>query len=337
MKAMVMEALGTDNLRLKELPDPTPGPGQVLVRLRAASLNFRDVLTLRGGYGSRQKQAGLIPLSDGAGEVVEVGAGVRRFKAGDRVVNSFFPGWLSGPPDERFLQQDLGGMEDGVACELRVFSEDAVLPIPPNMSFTEAATLPCAAVTAWNAVRAHAATGPEHVVLTQGSGGVALFALQFARAAGARVIAISSTDERLARLRELGAQHGINYREDAEWGKAARKLTAGRGVDLVVETAGSATLKQSIRATRLGGMIAMIGMVSGPTAELNLPLVAMGSLRVHGIAVGSREHLEQVLAACATNAIRPVIDRTFPLADLGAALKHVESGQQFGKVCVTMD
>lgn len=335
MKAMVMESVGVENLRLKELPDPKPGPGQVLVRLRAASLNFRDVLALRGGYGSRQKQAGLIPLSDGAGEVVEAGPGVRRFKAGDRVVGTFFPGWFDGPPQERFLQQDLGGLEDGVACELRVFSEEAVLPIPANMSFLQASTLPCAAVTAWNAVRAQGQTGPEHAVLTQGSGGVAIFALQFARAAGARVIAISSTQDKLARLQSLGAQYGICYREDAEWGKTARRYTVGgQGVDLVVETAGAATLKQSMRAAKLGGTIAMIGMVSGPSAELNLPLVAMGSLRIQGVAVGSRAHLQQVLAACETNGIEPVIDRVMPLADLGAALRYVESGQQVGKVCI---
>lgn len=334
MKAMVMESLGVDNLRLKELPDPKPGPGEVLVRLRAASLNFRDVLALQGGYGSRQKTTHLIPLSDGAGEVVDVGAGVRRFKSGDRVVNTFFPGWLSGPPDERFLMRDLGGMEDGVACELRVFTEDAVLPIPADMSFVEAATLPCAAVTAWNAVRAHAGVGPEHVVLTQGSGGVAIFALQFARAAGARVIAISSAMEKLERLKALGARDGINYRDDPEWGKTVRKMTGGSGVDVVVETAGAQTLKQSIRATRLGGMITMIGMVSGASAEVNLPVIAMGSLRIHGIAVGSREHLQQVLAACATNGIKPVVDRVLPLADLAEAVRHVQSGKQFGKVCI---
>ena len=335
MKAMVMEAVGIENLRLKDLPDPQPGPGQVLVRLRAASLNFRDVLALRGGYGSRQKQSGLIPLSDGAGEVVGTGPGVRRFKTGDRVVGTFFPGWFDGPPQERFLQEDLGGLQDGVACELRVFSEEALLPIPASLSFVQAATLPCAAVTAWNAVRAHGQVGPEHAVLTQGSGGVAIFALQFARAAGARVIAISSTPKKLERLQALGAQHGICYGEDAEWGKTARRFTpGGQGVDLVVETAGAATLKQSMRAARMGGNLALIGMVSGPSAELNLPLVAMGSLRIQGIAVGSRSHLQQVLAACETNRIEPVIDRVMPLADLGAALRHVESGQQFGKVCI---
>ncbi len=334
MKAMVMEALGIDNLRWLDMPDPEPGPGQILVKMRAASLNFRDQLVLRGGYGSRQKTERLIPLSDGAGDVVAVGPGVTRFKAGDRVVNSFFPGWLAGPPSESFLEEDLGGLMDGVACELRVFSQDAVLPVPDNLSYVEAATLPCAAVTAWNAVRAQGAIGPEHTVLTQGSGGVAIFALQFARAAGARVIAISSTDEKLARLGELGAQHGISYRADPEWGKQARRLTKGQGVDLVVETAGAETLKQSMRAVRMGGMIAMIGVVSGPKAELNLPLVAMGSLRIHGVAVGNRQHLQDVLAACATNGIKPVIDQVVPLADLPEAYRRLESGQQFGKICV---
>lgn len=334
MKAMVMESVGVENLRLKELPDPKPGPGEVLVRLRAASLNFRDLLALQGGYGSRQKNSNLIPLSDGAGEVIDVGAGVRSLKSGDRVVGCFFPEWLSGPPSEQFMQRDLGGMEDGVACELRVFRAEAVLPIPASMSFVEAATLPCAAVTAWNAVRANADTGPEHTVLTQGSGGVAVFALQFAAAAGARVIALSSAAPKLEKLQALGARHGINYRDDTEWGKSARKLTAGRGVDLVVETGGAGTLKQSIRATRVGGMIAMIGMVSGTTAEVNLPLVAMGSLRIHGIAVGNRDHLAQLMEACAVDGIKPVIDQTFPLAALGEAVARVKSGTQFGKVCI---
>ena len=244
------------------------------------------------------------------------------------------PGWLAGPPDQRFLQQDLGGISDGVACELRVFSEDALLPIPTGMSFVDAATLPCAAVTAWNAVRAHACVGPEHIVLTQGTGGVALFALQFARAAGASVIAISSTAEKLEKLQALGTQHGINYRDDPEWGKTVRQITAGQGVDLVVETAGASTLQQSIRATRMGGMITMIGMVSGAKAEVNLPILSMGSLRLHGIAVGSRQHLEQVLAACSNNVIRPVVDRVLPLADLAEAVRFLESGEQFGKVCI---
>ncbi|VTU45150.1 zinc-dependent alcohol dehydrogenase family protein [Variovorax sp. PBL-E5] len=334
MKAMVMESLGSANLRLKEVPDPKPGPGQVLVRLRAASLNFRDLLALEGGYGSRQKSAHLIPLSDGAGEVVEVGAGVRAWKAGDRVVGCFFPDWLSGPPNEAMMARDLGGMEDGVACELRVFRAEGLVAMPKSLSFVEAAAFPCAGVTAWNAVRADAGIGPGQVVLTQGCGGVALFALQIARAAGAHVIALSSSEQKMARLRQLGAQDTLNYKEDPDWGKTARKLAGQRGVDLVVETGGAQTLKQSIRATRMGGTIAMIGMVSGPTAELNLPLVAMSSLRIHGVAVGHRDHLAQSLAAFETNGIKPVIDSTYPLEALAEAVAQVKSGKQFGKVCI---
>ncbi|VTU46736.1 Alcohol dehydrogenase (plasmid) [Variovorax sp. SRS16] len=334
MKAMVMESLGSANLRLKEVPDPKPGPGEVLVRLRAASLNFRDLLALEGGYGSRQKSAHLIPLSDGAGEVVEVGAGVKAWQAGDRVVGCFFPDWLSGPPNEAMMARDLGGMEDGVACELRVFGAEGLVAMPKSLSFVEAAAFPCAGVTAWNAVRADAGIGPGQVVLTQGCGGVALFALQIASAAGARVIALSSSEEKMARLRQLGAQDTLNYKEDPDWGKTARKLTGQRGVDLVVETGGAQTLKQSIRATRMGGTIAMIGMVSGPTAELNLPLVAMSSLRIHGVAVGHRDHLAQSLAAFETNGIKPVIDSTYPLEALAEAVAHVKSGKQFGKVCI---
>lgn len=333
MKAMVLEALGLDNLKLKEVPDPRPGPGEVLVRIRAASLNFRDLLVVDGRYGSRQRSSNLIPLSDGAGDVLEVGPGVRAWKPGDRVVGAFFPDWLSGPPNELLMRRDIGGMEDGVACELRVFRSDALAAVPSSLSYVEAATLPCAAVTAWNAVRTHGNVGPEHAVLTQGSGGVALFALQFARAAGARVIATTSTAEKAQRLSTLGARHTINYRDDPEWGKTVRGICP-RGVDLVVETGGAGTLKQSMRAVKNGGMITLIGVVSGTTAELNLPVASMNSMKLHGIAVGNRDQLQEVLAAMDTNDIRPVIDRVYPLEALPEALRHLQSGQQFGKVCI---
>ena len=334
MKAMVLNGRGIEQLAMTDLPDPVAGVGEVLVRLRAASLNYRDLITADGGYGSRQKTSGLVPLSDGAGEIVDVGPGVVGWKAGDRVVNTFFPDWLGGPPDERLLRRDVGGMEDGVACMLRVFRAEALVRIPASMDFVEAATLPCAAVTAWNAVRANGNAGPECTVLTQGAGGVALFALQFAHAAGARTIAISSSEARLGRLRTLGADEGIDYRADAEWGKTARRLTGQRGVDLVVETAGAQTIKQSMRALRMGGMIALVGMVSGTMAEMNLPLLSMGSVRLHGIAVGSRQHLEEVVAACEGRGIRPVVDSVWPLAELPAALAKLKTGQQFGKVCI---
>jgi alcohol dehydrogenase len=336
MKAMVMEKLGAANLVLRDVPDPKPGAGEVLVRMRAASLNFRDLLTLDGKYGSMQKRENLILLSDGAGEIAELGAGVTEWKVGDRVVGCFFPRWQDGAADELALRGALGGQTDGVACEYRVFGRDEIVAIPPNLSFVEAATLPCAALTAWTAVRGLVNLGPEHTVLTQGTGGVSLFAIQFAHAAGAAVIATSSSQEKLARVSALGATHTINYREDAEWGKTARKLTRGRGVDLVVEVGGAGTIKQSIRASRLGGIIAMIGVVSGPTLEFALPLIIMNLLHVVGVSVGSRRQFADMLRAIERHGIKPVIDRTYPLQELPAALERLQAGGHLGKICIEM-
>ena len=337
MKAMVMGGLGLSNLALRDMPEPKPGPGQVLVRMRAASLNFRDLLTLDGKYGSMQKREDLILLSDGAGEIVEVGAGVKEWKAGDRVVGCFFPHWHDGQPQEFLLRDAPGGLADGVACEYRVFERDAILAIPPQLSFVEAATLPCAALTAWSAVRVAHQTGPEHVVLTQGTGGVSLFALQFAKAAGAAVIATSSSEEKLDRLRALGADHLINYREDAEWGKTARKLTKGRGVDVVVEVGGAGTIKQSIRASRLGGTIPMIGVLAGPSLDLPLPLITMNLLNVVGVALGNRRQFADMLRAIAQHSIKPVVDRVFPLEQLAEALTYMQGGKHVGKVCIEIN
>ncbi len=337
MKAMVMGGLGLANLTLREMPDPKPGPGQVLVRMRAASLNFRDLLTLDGKYGGMQKRENLILLSDGAGEIAEVGAGVKEWKTGDRVVGCFFPFWQDGEPQEFLLRDAPGGIADGVASQYRVFNADAILPIPANLSFVEAATLPCAAITAWSAVRVAHRTGPEHVVLTQGTGGVSLFALQFAKAAGTTVIATSSSAEKLERLRSLGADHVINYREDAEWGKTARKLTGGRGVDLVVEVGGAGTIKQSIRAAKLGGTIPIIGVVAGPSLELPLPLITMNLLNVVGVALGNRRQFADMLRAIGQHKIKPVVDRVFPLEQLAEALTWLQGGKHVGKVCIEIE
>ncbi|ARP99638.1 zinc-dependent alcohol dehydrogenase family protein [Pseudorhodoplanes sinuspersici] len=337
MKAMVMGGLGLSNLALQDLPDPRPGPGQVLVRLHAASLNYRDLLTLDGKYGSMQRRENLILLSDGAGEIAEIGAGVKEWKVGDRVVGCFFPFWQNGEPQDYLLRDAPGGLADGMACQYRVFNSDAILPIPPQLSFVEAATLPCAALTAWSAVRAAHKTGPEHVVLTQGTGGVSLFALQFAKAAGATVIATSSSEEKLRRLRSLGADHVINYRDDAEWGKTARKLTKGRGVDLVVEVGGAGTIKQSIRATKLGGTIPLIGVVAGPSLDLPLPLITMNLLKVVGVALGNRRQFADMLRAIEHHAIKPVVDRVFPLTELPEALAWLQAGKHVGKVCIEID
>jgi NADPH:quinone reductase-like Zn-dependent oxidoreductase len=230
-----------------------------------------------------------------------------------------------------------GGIAEGVASQYRVFDRDAILAMPPQLSFVEAATLPCAALTAWGAVRGVLKTGPEHVVLTQGTGGVSLFALQFAKAAGATVIATSSSEGKLQRLRALGADHVINYREDAEWGKTARKLTNGRGVDLVVEVGGAGTIKQSIRASKLGGTIVVLGVVAGPSLDFPLPLITMNMLNVVGFSVGSRRQFADMLRAVGYHAIKPVIDRVFPLEQLPDALTWMQGGNHIGKVCIEID
>jgi alcohol dehydrogenase len=334
MKAAVLEALGIDNLRVKDLPDPVPGPGEVLVRMRAASLNYRDLVAIDGGYGSKQKQRDLIVLSDGAGEIAAVGDGVRGFAPGDRVVASFFRDFPGGGPTAAKLESAFGARIDGVACEYRALPAAAVLHAPPHLTWTEAAALPCAGVTGWSAVVADTHTKAGDVVVTQGSGGVALFALQFAVMAGARVIATSSTDAKLARLRELGAAELINYRALPEWGRRVTELTGGVGADLVVEIGGAASLKQSLLATRVGGTVAMIGVVSGARTELNLGPVVTRHVRMQGITVGSRERFADMLRAMSLHGMKPVLDRVFPLADVADALRYLKSGQHFGKVCI---
>lgn len=335
MKAAVIERPGLDNLKIEELPTPESGPGEVLVRLRAASLNYRDTLTAIGGYGSRQKQERLIPLSDGAGEVVELGPGAGLWRRGDRVIGCLMPNWLGGDFSEEKSTISLGGSVDGCAAEYRVFPATGLVRTPEHLSDIEAATLPCAALTAWSAVVTQGGVGPGDVVLTQGTGGVSLFALQFARLAGARVIATSSAPDRLQRLRELGASDVANYREMPDWGRWARALTAGRGVDHVVEVGGG-TLAQSIRAVRVGGTISLIGVLGGAKPDFNLALVVMQNIRLQGVTVGSRDQFERMLAAIAGHKLRPVIDRVFPLADIRAAIEHLGAGRHVGKVCIAI-
>src|SRR5215470_16988665 len=252
-----------------EKPVPVPGPSQVLVRLKAATINYRDLLTVKGGYGSRQKFP-LVPLSDGAGVVEQVGASVRQFAVGDRVIGSFFENWLGGEPSEARMNAALGGAVDGVLTEYRVFPAHALVKTPQHLSDVEAAALPCAGVTAWSAVVKLGNIKPGQTVLTQGTGGVSLFALQFAKLCGARVIATSSSEAKIERLKTLGADVTINYKSTTDWGKKARELT-GHGVDLVVEVGGVGTLNESIRATKIGGTIAFIGVLAGrPESESRL-------------------------------------------------------------------
>lgn len=334
MRAAVIEPIGLDNLHLADRAVPRPGPGEILVRLHTASLNYRDLIAVNGGYGSMQKQADLIPLSDGAGEVVELGPGVDQWRIGDRVISCFCPDWQAGPAAPGCFDHDLGARCDGVAVEQRIFRADAVVAIPEGLSYHAAATLPCAAATAWHALIELGRIGPGQTVLTQGTGGVALFAVQLAKLAGAEVFALSSSDAKLERLRALGASQVINYRSDPDWGKTIVRLTGGRGVDHVVETGGGETFRQSLRAVRIGGMISAIGVLSGNRAELNIPVAIIQNVRIQGISPGSRAVLRDLVAAVVQHRLEPVIDRVFPLVDLRAALEHLRERRHIGKICI---
>jgi len=324
---------GLANLALTERPEPRPGPGQALVRLRAAALNYRDLLTAEGKYNPKQKLP-LIPCSDGAGEVVEVGAGVARVAPGDRVSPIFAQRWIAGVPTREKLRSTLGGPLDGTLAELAVFDQEGLVKIPEHLSDEEAATLPCAAVTAWSALVTEGGVTAGDTVLVQGTGGVSLFALQIAKLLGARVIATSSRDDKLARARELGADDGINYKEIPEWGTRAKELTGGAGVDHVVEVGGAGTLQQSLRAVRIGGTISLIGNLAGTKSELLLTQIFMQKLRVNGILVGHRESFEAMNRAVAFHRLRPVIDRIFPLEEARAAFDHMAAGDHFGKIVI---
>ena len=324
---------GLDNLALVERPDPRPGPGQVLVRLRAASLNYRDLLTAEGKYNPKQKLP-LIPCSDGAGEVVETGEGVTRFRAGDRVSTVFAQKWIAGRPTRERVRSTLGGPLDGTLAELAVFDQEGLVRTPAHLSDEEAATLPCAAVTAWSALVTEGRVTAGDTVLVQGTGGVSLFALQIAGMLGARVIATSSSGEKLARVREMGAHETINYREVPEWGVRAKELTDGVGVDHVVEVGGAGTLQQSLQSVRFGGTISLIGNLAGTKSELLLTHVFMQRIRVQGILVGDRESFEAMNQAIGLHGIRPVVDRVFPLDEARAAFAHMVVGGHFGKIVI---
>ena len=335
MKAFqIVGSFGLENLKLVELPDPQPGPGQVLVRMRAAALNYRDLVVIKGGYGPRQTLP-RIPISDGAGEVAAVGAGVSRVKVGDRVVGCFAPSWIEGPVTQEKVDSALGCYVDGVLAEYTLFNAESVLPVPAHLSFEEAATLPCAALTAWHALFVVDHVQPGWTVLVQGTGGVSLFALQFARTAGARVIVTSSSDQKLARARELGASGGINYKTTPDWEKEVRRQTDGRGADHIVEVGGAGTFNRSLACVRMGGTISMIGVLAGGSGEVRTTLILFRAARVQGIFVGSRVMFEEMNRAISVHGLHPVVDRAFPFAEAPAALRHLESGGHFGKVALT--
>lgn len=331
--AAVKKPGGPGNLIVEERPDPTPRAGQVLVRVRASSLNFHDFAVVMGLI---QTDDGRIPMSDGAGEIVAVGAGVTRFEAGDHVVSTFFPDWHAGGPQSADFSAVPGDGADGFAAELVAVPEGALTRMPLGYSFREAATLPCAALTAWRGMFVENHVKPGDWVLTQGTGGVSIFALQFAKAVGARVIATSSSDDKLERLTALGADHTINYKTTPGWGAEALRLTGGRGVDEVVEIGGPGTMAQSIAACRVGGHISLIGVLTGISGEVPTAAIFAKNITVSGITVGSRQHQEDMIAAIEASDIRPVLDRDFPLDRLSDAFMHQASGAHFGKITVSL-
>lgn len=325
---------GIDGLKISERPTPKPGHGEVLVRVRSTSLNFRDLATVKGALG-RALRLPLIPLSDGAGEVVEIGPAVTRWKKGDRVAAAFFQSWIDGRPASRYMRSALGGALDGMLAEYVALDQEGLVAIPDYMNYDDAASLPCAAVTSWNALMVENRVKSGDSVLVMGTGGVSIFALQFARMHGARVIATSSSDAKLARLHEMGATDVINYRTTPKWDRSVLELTGGEGVDHVVEVGGPGTLERSLNAVKMGGCVSLIGILSGAGKVNPMPVLFKGA-RLQGIYVGSRAMFEEMNRAMTVNAVKPVIDRTFPFEEARAAYQHLESGAHFGKVCISV-
>lgn len=333
MRAMRLEAWGTENIRPVDLPDPEPGPGEALIRMRAVSINPRDLIMAMGGYGRMAAQPPIIPLCDGAGEVVALGDDATGVSVGDLVCPNYSRTWLHGLADPTAHLGAHGGMIDGTACELMAIPAAALVKVPAHLAAREAAALPCAGVTAWNAIVEQGGVVAGQRVLIQGTGGVALFALQFAKLQGAEAILISSSDAKLETARELGADHLINYRQTERWDKAALEITDGIGVDQVVEIGGADTLEKSINCVRPSGAISMIGVLGGAGAALNLGKVVTRNIRLQGVTLGGRDMFVRMNDAMALHQTRPVIHAEgFAFEDLGAALADLPKGAHVGKV-----
>lgn len=327
---------GAGALKTIERAEPTPGPGQVVVRMRATSLNYRDLMVATGRYGPGLPLP-LVPLSDGAGEIAAVGHGVTRWKPGDRVVGAFFQNWQSGPVQRETFGTALGGSINGVLAQYVALSADGVIALPPHLSFEEAATLPCAALTAWHALVTDGHVAAGQTVLVLGTGGVSIFALQFAKMHGARVIITSSSDAKLARAKALGADDLINYRTTPDWDKEVFRLTDKAGADHVIEVGGTDTFPRSLRAVALCGTISVIGGVSGFTSDVALRDILGESAVIRGIFVGSRDMFAAMNRAISLHQLKPVIDRVFPFADAPAAYRYQEGGAHFGKVVIAVE
>lgn len=324
---------GLDNLHLAERPRPEPGPGQVRVRVSAVSLNYRDLMMVRGEYNPRQPLP-LVPCSDGVGVVEALGPGVQGVAVGQRVAGLFAQRWWAGPPTAEALRSTLGGPHDGMLAQEVVLDAHGVVPVPTHLDDVEAATLPCAALTAWSALVTLGRVRAGDTVLVQGTGGVSSFALDFARMHGARVIATTGSAHKLDSLRARGAWQVIDHRADPQWGKTVRALTGGEGVDHVIEVGGVGTLAQSLRAVRPGGTVSLIGVLAGNTADLNLTPVLMTQVRVQGVFVGHREGFLAMSRAIAQHGLRPQVDRVLGFHEARAAFEHLASGAHQGKVCI---
>ena len=340
MKAVVIRnpGQGVEAWKLVDKPSPEAGPGQVLIRVRAASLNYRDLMVVSGLYGDPPK-ADLIPLADGAGEVVATGPGAHRFRAGDRVVGAYYPTWLGGAMRAEYFAQSGGmGQTDGMLAEYVVLPETGVVRVPSHLSYEQAATLPCAAVTAWNLLMEPAPRwSPGSTVVVLGTGGVSIFAAQLALGAGLRVIATSSSDKKIERLRELGIRDVINYRTTPDWQKEVLRLTNGVGADHVVEVGGAGTLPRSFEAVKIGGVVSLIGLLTGANIEINPLPVLFKSIRLEGLTVGSVPTFENMNRTIEALGLEPVIDEVFPLARASEALRKLESASHFGKIVIRID
>ncbi|WP_447732717.1 zinc-dependent alcohol dehydrogenase family protein [Rhodanobacter soli] len=332
MRSIQLTAFGPDHLDLVDLPAPRPGPGEVLVRMEAASLNFRDQMLVNGGL-YRGVQLPIVPVSDGAGTVLEVGEAVARFKPGDRVTTFYKSRWIAGSMRPEWEGMEIGGPFDGAMRELACFDQYSLARAPTHLSSLQAATLPIAALTAWQALeQAHVTTG--QTVLLLGTGGVSLFALQFARLRGARVIVLSSSDGKLERANALGADVGINYAKHPQWGPLVREATGGIGVDAVVETVGGGSLAQSLEAVRMHGFIGLVGFVGGSDANLPLTRAILKRVQLQGISVASLEAHERMVTAIEACGMEPVIDRIFGFGQLREAFAYLAAGRHFGKVAI---
>lgn len=334
MKVWSITSFGVDKLQQIEAPGRDPAAHEVLVKVHAVSLNYRDLLMVKGHYNPKMALP-RIPCSDGAGEVIAVGEGVSRWKVGDRVAGIFFQSWIAGRASKTRQRGALGGDVDGMLAQQVILHEEGLVAVPQHLTYEEASTLPCAGLTAWNAVMTVAQTKPGDTVLIQGTGGVSLFALQFAKLAGARVLGTSGSDEKLERAREFGLDSGLNYKKTPDWSKWAFDETGGDGVDLVVEVGGAGTFQQSLQAVGIGGTVATIGILSGIEQPLQITPILHKQINVQGIYVGSRDQFEEMNRAISLNRLKPVVDEVFPFAAAREALKTMEAATHFGKIVIS--